>query len=178
MSVAVGPANLRISDATRYPSNTRAQAILQIMSIYRGYRPLPSDVQVLRVSDRPPTKEIYAATPSSHQSRRAQPSLVLLPRTAAWIECLPKSIQPMSLALQFPRIANSVCAVWLDQHACSKYLSELLTDLRGGRKGFPIAVLREIEALRGDPGVLQRSSGPKTDWGVPNRQVRERRDRE
>ena len=176
MSVAVGPAILRITDATGYPSSTRAQPS-QIMSIYRGYRPLPSDVQVLRVSDRPAKTDVSAATPSFHQSRRAQPALVLLPRTAAWIECLPKSIRPMSLALQFPRIANSVCAVWLDQPACSKYLSELLTDLRGGRKGFPMAVLREIEALRGDPAVVHSYTGPKSDWGVPNGQVRERRDR-
>src|SRR5580765_8552026 len=117
------------------------------MSIYRGYRPLPSDVQVRQFSDRQ-SAQISSPPESPPHLRRAQPVLELLPRTAVWIALLPKSVRPNALAAQFARIANLVCAVWGEPSACQKYLGELLTDERGGRKGFPTAALLEIETLQ------------------------------
>ncbi len=117
------------------------------MSIYTGYRQLPSDVQVRRALDKPsPEPAPLHATPV--HLRRAQPALTLLPRTAVWVALLPKSIRPNALALQFARIANHVCAVWDDPPACRRYLEELLTDERGGRVGFSAAMLHEIETLK------------------------------
>jgi hypothetical protein len=117
------------------------------MSIYRGYRALLSDVQVPPVTDKPST-EIPSSQPSPVHLRRAQPVLALLPRTAVWIGLLPPPVRPHALAVQFPRIANLVCAVWADPLACRKYLAELITDDRGGRKGFRSTMLREIETLQ------------------------------
>ena len=97
--------------------------------------------------------------------------LVLLPQTAVWIALLPKQVRPNALAAQFARIANLVCAVWGDHLACRKYLAELLTDKRGDRKGFPIAVLREIEVLQAYYARVNQSSKPETDWGGPIRSM-------
>jgi hypothetical protein len=96
--------------------------------------------------------------------RRAQPVLVMLPRTTVWIALLPKPVRPNALAARFARIANLICIVWRDRLACRKYLAELLTDDRGGRKGFPIVVLREIEALQAYHAHMHRSSNDAPDW--------------
>jgi hypothetical protein len=130
------------------------------MSIYRGHRALLSDVQVRQVSDKP-----LAALPSPESPahlRRAQPVLALLPRTAVWIGLLPARIRPNALAAQFPRIANLLCAVWADPLACRKYLAELLTDDRGGRKGFRTAMLREIQMLQAYHAQLH----PRSDFNL------------
>ena len=55
--------------------------------------------------------------------------------------------------------------------ACRKYLRELITDERGGRKGFPTAVLREIEALQSYHAHLHRSSKPNLNLGGSNRSL-------
>ena len=50
----------------------------------------------------------------------------------------------------------------------SQYLRELLTDERGGRKGFPTAALREIETLQAYHAHIHRSS-QALDWTGSNR---------
>lgn len=115
-------------------------------SIYRGWRTLPTDVQVQDSMDKGPTEE----RPASHSGhvRRSQPVMVLLPRTKSWIASLPAPVRPHALAAQFARIANLLCMSWDDPPACAKYLAELLIDHRGGRKGFPSTVLRELNVLQ------------------------------
>lgn len=133
------------------------------MSIYRGYRPLPTDVQVRQVADKRPV-EIPSQQPVPHHLRRAQPAGVVLPRTAIWISFLPQRVQPKALALHYARIANAICAVWGDLPACRTYLAELLTDQRGGRLGFPSAVLREIELLQRYHAHVNASSKTNQNW--------------
>jgi hypothetical protein len=53
----------------------------------------------------------------------------------------------MALADQYPRIANALVRQWGDAKACRAYFEDLLNDRRGGRKGFPPAVLRDIRRL-------------------------------
>jgi hypothetical protein len=74
--------------------------------------------------------------------------MVLLPRTKNWIVSLPEPVRPRALAAQFARIANQLCTAWDDPPGCAAYLAELLIDRRGGRKGFPSAVLRELNVLQ------------------------------
>jgi hypothetical protein len=71
-------------------------------------------------------------------------------RTAAlqWILKLPPHVQPRHLQVRYPRIANRLAAEWDHVAACEVYLESLLTDKRGGRKGFPLAVAQEIAGLR------------------------------
>ena len=117
------------------------------MSIYYGWRPLPDSVHTQRVTHKR-TSEVSsdAASPPIHL-RHAQPVSVLLPRAASWLSEIPEKLRPRALAAQFPRIANLICASWSDPPARGKYLDELLAGGRPNRKGFPLAVLRELQRL-------------------------------
>jgi hypothetical protein len=131
------------------------------MSIYCGWRPVPSDIHTHAVTHDGPAKELQAASPPIHL-RRALPVLVLLPRTAIWLAEIPPKFRPVSLARQFARIANNICAVWADPLARGKYLEGLLVGDRPNRKGFPPAVLRELQTLHMVHLELCRSSEPST----------------
>jgi type IV pilus assembly protein PilE len=152
-----------------------------LMSIYRTYRPVRSDVHV-DASARNGHSRDSCEQDSAHpvHLRRAQPTESLLARTVLWIHRLPEPVQPHALAKQYARIANLLCAVWQDVAACRKYFTELLVDNRGGREGFPQAVLQEIQALQeyylrlyapsevdGDEGYATRSV-----WDGPERNER------
>ena len=104
------------------------------------------DVQVRDGAPKNSTEDQPASPPVN--LRQSQPVMVLLPRTNNWFRSLPEQVRPHALAAQFARIANLICAVWDDPPACRKYLEELLVDRRGKRKGFPMAVLRELSTLR------------------------------
>lgn len=61
---------------------------------------------------------------------------------------MPRGIRPLHLQEQFPRIANELPARWHDAHSVHAYLSELLEDRRGNRRGFPALVAEELQALK------------------------------
>lgn len=82
------------------------------------------------------------------QVRKARPADYLLPISERWVEHLPNDIVPVALATQFPRIVNLVAMQWEDRRACPAYFEELLMDRRGGRRGFPAEVRRDLSRLR------------------------------
>ena len=143
LSVDYGMSTISAASTLTTPAHTGHKVST---SIYRGWRTLPSDVQVQDGVDKGPPED-RPALPSVHL-RRSQPLMVLLPHTKSWIASLPEPVRPYTLAAQFARIANLLCADWDDPPACTKYLAELLIDHRGGRKGFPMAVLRELNVLQ------------------------------
>jgi hypothetical protein len=73
---------------------------------------------------------------------------VLLDATVAWMAELPYAVRPGELAQRFPRIANSIAALWRRVARCEEYLDALVVDERGDRKGFPPVVAQELTALR------------------------------
>ena len=68
--------------------------------------------------------------------------------TIQWILKLPPHIQPRHLQVKYPRVANRIAALWDDWTGCESFLDDLLTDKRGGRKGFPLNVAQEIASIR------------------------------
>lgn len=80
--------------------------------------------------------------------RKAQPAQVILATTRRWMNSLPPDYRPHSLAIRFPRIANLIAASWDNPEECTAYLHSLLHDARGGRKGFPVQVQKDIADLR------------------------------
>lgn len=80
--------------------------------------------------------------------RKAQPAQVILTATRHWMNSLPPDYRPQSLAIRFPRIANLIAASWDDPKECTAYISSLMNDQRGGRKGFPMEVQKDIGDLR------------------------------
>jgi len=80
--------------------------------------------------------------------RRSRPADYLLPMGERWLRGLPRDVLPASLVLNYPRIANLIAMQWDDRRACALYFEELLTDRRGGRRGFPQNVERDLARLR------------------------------
>ena len=82
------------------------------------------------------------------RQRRAQPVAFLLPSTQKWLEGLPRRVQPHVLSDYYPRIANSLAAMWEDTEGLRAYFDGLFIDRRGGRQGFPSDVLNDLRVLR------------------------------
>ena len=124
------------------------------MSIYRKFHRAPqSDVHhdADHVTISP--KRDRDGFPTAHGRdwairRKAKPAEVLLPTTIRWMAGLPRDVQPLALGDAFPRIANMLAQLWPNAGAFRDYLSELLVDRRGGRKGFPVEVLTDLHRLR------------------------------
>ena len=79
--------------------------------------------------------------------RAPQASAVLLDETSLWIAELPANVRPITLARQFPRIANSIAELWRRVARCKEYLDTLVVDERGDRSGFPPEVAQELTEL-------------------------------
>jgi len=80
--------------------------------------------------------------------RRQSPVGEPLPMTFKWVAKLPRSVQPLTLLRQYPRIANMMAGMWQDPPSCRAYVHDLLTDRRGNRKGFPQEIVQELVRLR------------------------------
>jgi hypothetical protein len=79
--------------------------------------------------------------------RSARPVEGLLPHGEKWVSRLPPGIRPVALATQFPRLINLIALQWNDRSRCPAYFEELHVDRRGGRRGFPVDVRRELSVL-------------------------------
>ena len=88
--------------------------------------------------------------PAANWAGKRKPATAETLRTATiqWILKLPPHVQPRHLQVKYPRIANRMAALWDDQASCESFMDDLLTDKRGGRKGFPLEVAQEVASLR------------------------------
>ncbi len=119
------------------------------MSIYRKIKRVPPDDLNYFERRRSAANDSIRGDDGEWTSRRkARPYERLLATTAAWCALLPSSLQPRALCARFPRIANGLAAGWADRDATMHYFDKLLTDQRGGRKGFPAEVLEELHSLQ------------------------------
>jgi hypothetical protein len=100
------------------------------------------------------------------RQRRASPVGFLLPSTQKWLEGLPRRVQPHVLCDYYPRIANSLAAMWEDTEGLRAYFDELFIDRRGGRRGFPAEVLNDLRVLR---YYLAASALDKLDYEGPQK---------
>ena len=122
------------------------------MSVYRTLkRAALSDVHHVAAHIVGPVNDPEQAVPISPgrdwtSRRRGSPLETLLPIAERWMAALP--FHPEAIAATFPRIANTLTALWTRPDALWAYLNDLLVDKRGGRQGFPINVLGELEGLR------------------------------
>jgi len=80
--------------------------------------------------------------------RKSNPANIVLPRTRKWLDSLPPDVRPTALAEQFPRIVNLIAMDWSNLRAAQKLLDEYVIDQRGGRKGFPPQIAKELKTLR------------------------------
>lgn len=64
---------------------------------------------------------------------------------------------PKALVERFPRIVNTMMGLRGNPDGLKAYMLSLLRDMRGGRQGFPLDVLMNIQDMR------DRLCGPETD---------------
>lgn len=125
------------------------------MSTYRSLYPsLTEDPQrdTYPRTRKPSARQSQAKQPSEARGthahlRKGAPANIALPRTLKWVDELPPRVKPLALVRHFPRIANMIAAAWDDLVQFETYMDSLLTDKRGGRKGFPTDVIAELGAL-------------------------------
>lgn len=74
--------------------------------------------------------------------------------TRLWLRRMPWRQRPLALCERYPHVANRLAWCWHDPAQREQVFEDLLHDRRGGRRGFPTPVLRELERLRswGQPG--------------------------
>ena len=75
-------------------------------------------------------------------------SVELSPEAEDFFRTLPGNEYPQALVDQYPRIANSIVELRYDHVKLANYFQSLLNDARGGRVGFPFAVLMNLQNLK------------------------------
>ena len=65
-----------------------------------------------------------------------------------WLRSLPARRRPLRLCTDYPRVANRLAWCWPDAELSAQAIDDLLIDRRGGRRGFPPLVQRELRRLR------------------------------
>jgi len=68
--------------------------------------------------------------------------------TRVWLRRLPPRRRPVRLCALYPRVANRLAWSWSSAEASALLLDELCADRRGGRRGFPTCVTRELRRLQ------------------------------
>jgi hypothetical protein len=64
------------------------------------------------------------------------------------LDSIEEPARPKALAAAFPRIVNRMAGLWKTPRLMDRYFEDLLTDDRGNRKGFPLAILTELTVLK------------------------------
>jgi hypothetical protein len=97
-----------------------------------------------------------------------QRDLVLDERARRWLARLPADMRPDALAERFPRIVNRLAVLWRDAGLTEVLLVDLLTDTRGGRQGFPPAIVNELEVLYElHSARIEAAASPCDVWAQP-----------
>lgn len=72
----------------------------------------------------------------------------LSPEAEDYFRTLDGNDYPQALVDAYPRIANSIVELRDDKQKLREYFDGLLNDIRGGRRGFSLGVLMDIQSLR------------------------------
>jgi hypothetical protein len=99
----------------------------------------------------PPGVEAMQRLNSQHwESQRRKPlptDRALTGEAMDWVVTLPPALRPHTACEQFPRVINAIAASWREIGFSLQVIDHMINDYRGGRRGFPDAVLKELNAL-------------------------------
>lgn len=87
-----------------------------------------------------------------------------------WLRELPTRQRPLRLCMSYPRVANRIAWCWRDTTLSTQVLEDLVSDLRGSRRGFPAPVLRELQRLR-QFNERQRTDDGEGFWSALSRSL-------
>ncbi len=105
--------------------------------------------ELFSMTSRPDTPPNAAAEQwSGRRTAPRQEDQSLTSDAHRWLHKVPSGLHPKRLARQYPRIANRLAAAWSDVTKTEALFEDLLTDRRGGRRGFAQAIVSELERLR------------------------------
>src|SRR5262249_48319981 len=99
----------------------------------------------------PGVLELAHAAPGYWEARRRKTlasDKALTGLAIDWLIALPSDVRPKVTCEKFPRIVNQIAERWNDRARTAAALGCLLTDERGGRRGFSGDVEAELERLR------------------------------
>jgi hypothetical protein len=74
--------------------------------------------------------------------------LKLKPDTLAWMRQLPKDLMPVFTATAFPRVLNRIAGAWYSHDELEVIWEDIFQNNRRNRRGFPLNVRNELNALR------------------------------
>lgn len=83
----------------------------------------------------------------AHPARHATP-ISLNEAALKLVEELPVDVRPAQTATRFPHILNRFAQLWQSPKLIDRYFDSLLMDQRGGRQGFPLSILTELQTLK------------------------------
>lgn len=110
-----------------------------------------------------PAAYAVAKKPEDWAAKRTDtPDEPLSDEATAWMIELPDAVRPRQLALRYARIANRIAELWKEPVKCERFLDDLMTDQRGGRKGFPLAIASELATLH--EHYFRLHHGGKSPW--------------
>jgi hypothetical protein len=89
--------------------------------------------------------------------------------TRQWVRRLPARRRPLALCALYPHVANRLAWVWPEPGLSTQLLDELLQDRRGGRRGFPASVVRELQRLREFNAQQRVEVRPESLWSAIGR---------
>lgn len=90
--------------------------------------------------------------------------MALTGTTRQWLRQLPARRRPLRLCESFPWVANRLAWCWRDPEMSTAVLNDLLQDRRGGRKGFPASVVRELQRLSEFNEHHRAENSPEPLW--------------
>jgi hypothetical protein len=91
--------------------------------------------------------------------------------TRLWLRRLPAGRRPLRLCCHFPRVANRIAWCWSDHPLTEQLLEDLLVDRRGGREGFPRAIVAELRRLREFNDRHRSETAPGGLWSAVQRSL-------
>ena len=121
-----------------------------------------SDARKVLDETGPAAYSVAKKTENWAEKRTATQNEPLSDEASAWMAELPESVRPRQLAIRYARVANRLAEIWNDQVKCERLLDDLMTDRRGGRKGFPLAIASELGTLH--EHYYRLHHGGKSPW--------------
>ena len=99
------------------------------------------------------SKQLLIGSWSKQRRKPVVTDRALTGQAMDWVIGLPPPLRPHAVCEQFPRVANAIAAAWADKALSLQVLDHMINDYRGGRRGFPDAVQRELAALHAHQSV-------------------------
>jgi len=113
------------------------------------------------LNDLPPgVAEAKHSQPGYWEQQRRKPvptDRALSGQAMDWVIGLPPALRPHAAAEQFPRVINAIAASWVHPAYSLQVLEHMINDYRGGRRGFPVSIQRELAALHAHQAAKTRS---------------------